>query len=90
MIAGTRPGQRWLDRLVHHGGTSVGIAVPNFWLGDGAAHASSPFGSTGSRRRAMSPLTESPVEWARHLILPALTLALAGRGRDRPPDEGVA
>ena len=32
--------------------------------------------SRSSRRAATSPLTENPVEWAQHLLLPWLTLAL--------------
>lgn len=57
-------------------GTSVGVAVPNFWLGLVLITFFSLrwgwFPSGG-----YVPFTEDPVEWAYHITLPAITLALA-------------
>ncbi len=70
-IAGMRPGT-WLDRLVTTL-TSAGVAMPHFWIAMLLLSVFSlqndwlPFGG-------YVPLTESPFEWFRHLILPALAL----------------
>ncbi len=67
---------RFVDRLLTIG-TSVGIAVPNFWLGLvlvtflGLRLEWFPSGGYVA-------LEESPGEWAHRLALPALTLAMAG------------
>jgi peptide/nickel transport system permease protein len=67
---------RFVDRLLTMG-TSVGIAVPNFWLGLvlvtflGLRLEWFPSGGYVA-------LEESPGEWAHRLALPALTLAMAG------------
>lgn len=64
-----------LDRTLTVG-TSVGVAVPNFWLGLVLITFLSlrwgwfPAGG-------YVPLTEDPVDWAYHVALPAVTLALA-------------
>lgn len=66
---------RFADRFLTVG-TSVGIAVPNFWLGlllvtfFGLRLDWFPSGG-------YVPLTDSPGEWAHRVALPALTLALA-------------
>jgi peptide/nickel transport system permease protein len=70
-IAGMRPGT-WVDRLVTTM-TSAGVAIPHFWIAMVLLSVFSlqtdwlPFGG-------YVPLTESPWEWFRHLILPALAL----------------
>jgi peptide/nickel transport system permease protein len=64
-----------LDRTLTVG-TSVGVAVPNFWLGLVLITFFSlrwgwfPAGG-------YVPLTEDPMDWAYHIALPAVTLALA-------------
>ncbi len=71
VIAGIRP-DTWIDRLVTTV-TSVGVAVPHFWIAMVLLALFSfrydwlPFGG-------YVPFTESPYEWFRHLILPALAL----------------
>ena len=56
-------------------GSQIGISVPDFWLGillillfTSALGLLPPSGYT--------PLTEDPVDWLRHVILPALTVGL--------------
>jgi peptide/nickel transport system permease protein len=67
---------RFLDRLVTVG-TSVGIAIPNFWLGlmlitfFALRLGWFPAGGYVS-------FTSDPLGWARSIALPAITLALAG------------
>jgi peptide/nickel transport system permease protein len=74
IIAGTRAGSL-PDRLVTVG-ASVGLAVPNFWLGLmlvlllAIRHAWFP--ATG-----YVPLSVSPLGWWSHIVLPAVTLGLA-------------
>lgn len=64
-----------LDRTLTVG-TSVGVAVPNFWLGLVLITFFSlrwgwfPAGG-------YVPLTDDPMDWAYHIALPAVTLALA-------------
>lgn len=74
-IAGSRRGGA-VDRLVS-AAAAAGVAVPNFWLGllllllfSVAVDWLPPTGYVG--------ITADPVEWARHLALPAFTLAAAG------------
>jgi len=65
-------------RAVDHAariGSQIGISVPDFWLGillillfTSTLHLLPPSGYV--------PLTEDPVEWLRHVILPALTVGL--------------
>jgi peptide/nickel transport system permease protein len=72
VIAGSRPGS-FVDRFLTVS-TSVGVAMPNFWLGLVIvlffALKLDWFPATG-----YVGITESPTEWARHIILPAVTLA---------------
>lgn len=74
VVAATHRG-RWLDRLLTVG-TSVGVAVPNFWLGlvlvTFLAMKLDLFPAGG-----YVGLTESPLQWLHHIALPAITLALA-------------
>lgn len=73
-IAGLRPGT-WVDRVATFG-ASLGVAVPYFWVGMvlvllfSIEHPILP--AVG-----YVPLTEDPVGWLSHLILPATALALA-------------
>jgi peptide/nickel transport system permease protein len=73
-VAGLRPGTR-IDR-VSTVGASVGVAVPYFWVGMilvllfSLQHPLLP--AVG-----YVPLTEDPVGWFTHLVLPATALALA-------------
>jgi peptide/nickel transport system permease protein len=74
MLAATRRGT-WLDRTLTVG-TSVGIAVPNFWLGllliTFLSMRLGWFPSGG-----YADFSANPLEWAHHMILPAITLAAA-------------
>lgn len=74
VVAATRRG-RWVDRLLTVG-TSIGVAVPNFWLGlvliTFLAMKLDLFPAGG-----YVGLTESPIRWLHHIALPAITLALA-------------
>ncbi len=66
----------WLDRIVM-GGVSVVLAMPAFWIGLVLLLAF-------ALRWHLLPatgyvaFTEDPVEWARHLFLPAIALGAAG------------
>lgn len=75
MAAGLRPGSV-VDRLVSFGAT-LGVAIPNFWLGLLLIMYFSIelgwFPAVG-----YTPITESPYEWFRGLVLPAATLGTAG------------
>lgn len=74
LVAGTRPG-RGLDRAVTLA-SSIGLALPNFWLGLLLvlllAIQNPWFPATG-----YVALTESPLAWWQHLVLPAFTLGLS-------------
>jgi peptide/nickel transport system permease protein len=74
IIAGTRPG-RIGDRLVTVG-SSIGLAVPNFWLGLMLilvlAIRAPWFPATG-----YVPLSEGLFDWWAHIALPAFTLGLS-------------
>ena len=73
-VAGLRPGT-WIDRVATTT-ASVGVAVPYFWVGMilvlllSIDHPVLP--AVG-----YVPLSEDPVEWLRHLVLPGTALALA-------------
>lgn len=74
IVAATHRG-RWLDRLATVG-TSVGVAMPNFWLGlllatTLALHLDL-LPATG-----YVPLDDDPLDWLAHLLLPGFTLGLA-------------
>jgi peptide/nickel transport system permease protein len=74
-LAGSRPGSR-LDRFVTLG-SAGGVAVPNFWLGLLLLLLfTSVF--TWLPATGYVGLATSPVEWLRHLALPAITLGAAG------------
>ena len=75
LVGGTRPGT-WSDRAATFG-SSVGIAVPDFWLAmvlvillAVKTHVLPAIGYTA--------FAKSPAQWARHLILPCVALGLAG------------
>jgi peptide/nickel transport system permease protein len=75
VLAGTRPGSI-LDRILTVG-SSVGIAVPDFWLAMVLVvlfavkfHLVPAIGYVG--------ITTSPIQWATHLYLPWIALGLAG------------
>lgn len=74
IVAALRQGS-WIDRLASLG-SSVGIALPSFWLGMMLVLL---FSITLGVLPATGyvPLTEDPGQWARHLILPAITLGVA-------------
>lgn len=75
ILAAARRG-RVLDRLLTFG-TSIGVALPNFWLGLLLVTYFSLklgwFPAGGFVR-----ISEDPAQWLRHIVLPAVTLALAG------------
>lgn len=74
IVAGTRPG-RLGDRVVTVG-SSIGLAVPNFWLGLMLvlllAIREPWFPATG-----YVPLSEGLFDWWAHIALPAFTLGLS-------------
>jgi peptide/nickel transport system permease protein len=74
-VAGSRPGSR-IDRFVTLG-SAGGVAIPNFWL---ALLLLLLFTSvlTWLPATGYVGLADNPVEWLRHLILPAVTLGAAG------------
>lgn len=75
LLAGSRPGGM-LDRITLLG-TSVGIALPNFWLGILLV----TFLGTGLQwfpTGGYVQFAEDPVRWAQHLALPVITLAAGG------------
>lgn len=74
MIAGLHPGS-WIDRLATVG-ASIGVALPYFWVGMILVLI---FAINNRILPATNyvPLTTSPIEWFRHLIIPALALAIA-------------
>jgi peptide/nickel transport system permease protein len=75
LIQGLRPGS-WLDRALL-ALVSVGLAAPAFWLATMLVYLLAvrwhwlPALSYAS-------FSDSPVEWARHIFMPALTLAVVG------------
>lgn len=82
VLAARRPGS-WTDRILS-GIAYVGLSVPTFLIGillsyllfyQLALHGIRIFPSSG-----YVPFTESPGEWARHLALPWLTIAIAEIG----------
>jgi peptide/nickel transport system permease protein len=72
---GLRPGS-WLDRVLL-ALVSVGLAVPAFWLATMLVFFLSV---QRGWLPAMGyvPFAESPVDWARHIAMPAFTLAVVG------------
>lgn len=75
LFAGMRPGSP-ADRAVTLA-TSIGLALPGFWLGILLANAFAVqfrwFPVVG-----YTPLGENPFEWARGLVLPCIALAIHG------------
>ena len=71
ILAGTRPGSLW-DRAITFG-SSAGVAMPDFWL---ATVLVVLFAVQRDWLPAIGyvGLTESPVEWARHLVMPWIAL----------------
>lgn len=72
---GLRPGS-WLDRALL-ALVSVGLAAPAFWLATMLVYL------LAVERRWLPafgyvPFGESPAEWARHIAMPAITLAVVG------------
>lgn len=74
LIAGLNPGTKF-DRLLTIG-SSMGVAIPSFWLG---LLLSVVFAVNNDWLPAIGyvPFTEDPVEWLKHIILPAFSLGLA-------------
>jgi peptide/nickel transport system permease protein len=72
---GLRPGS-WLDRVLL-ALVSVGLATPAFWLATMLVYL---FAVQRRWLPAMGyvPIGESPVDWARHIAMPAFTLAVVG------------
>ncbi|HEY8527908.1 MAG TPA: ABC transporter permease [Acidimicrobiales bacterium] len=75
VLQGTRPGSR-LDKLLL-GGVSLGLATPGFWL---ATMLIFLLAVQVNWLPAMGyvPIEEDPIEWARHMVMPAFTLAVVG------------
>lgn len=75
LAQGLRPGSK-LDRALL-AVVSVGLATPTFWL---ATMLIFWFSVERDWLPAMDyvSLTESPLDWARHMFMPALTLAVVG------------
>lgn len=75
IIAATRRGTIW-DRALTLT-SSVGVSIPNYFLGMLLLLA---FALNRNWLPAVGyvPFTEDPVEWLRHMILPAFTLSVAG------------
>jgi peptide/nickel transport system permease protein len=75
ILAGTRPGS-FVDRGATVG-TSTAIALPDFWL---AMILVVAFAVKLKILPAISyvPFTQSPFQWARHLLLPCVALGLGG------------
>lgn len=73
-VAGLHPG-RLMDRVVTFG-ASLGVAIPYFWVGMILVLI---FAIDNHWLPAVGyvPLTQNPVQWLRHLILPAVAMALA-------------
>lgn len=74
LIAGLRKGSA-LDRFLTIG-ASMGIAIPSFWMG---LLLSVIFAVKNKWLPAIgyTGITENPVEWLRHLLLPGLALGLS-------------
>lgn len=74
LLAGLRPGSGF-DRFLTIG-ASMGVAIPSFWLG---LLLSVIFAVNNRWLPAIGYVgfTEDPVDWLRHLLLPALSLGLA-------------
>lgn len=73
-IAGLRPGT-WIDRVATVS-ASVGVAVPYFWVGMVLVLLLA-INNPILPAVGYVPLTTDPVEWFRHLVIPAVALALA-------------
>lgn len=65
---------RWIDRSLLVG-VSLGLSTPNFWLAT-LLVASLAVNLQWLPSVGYVPFAESPVEWARHLVLPIVTLAV--------------
>lgn len=73
-VAGLRPGT-WIDRVATVS-ASVGVAVPYFWVGMMLVLVLA-LNNPVLPAVGYVPLTDDPVEWLKHLILPSTALALA-------------
>lgn len=82
VAAARRPGS-WLDRVIS-GVSYAGLAVPTFLTGILLSYflyfKLSTYGVRWFPSGGYVGLTEDPVEWARHLALPWLTIAIAEIG----------
>lgn len=74
LIAGLKPGTKF-DRIATIG-ASMGVAIPSFWMGLLLVVI---FAVNNDWLPAIgyTPFSEDPVEWLKHLILPAFSLGLA-------------
>jgi peptide/nickel transport system permease protein len=75
IAAGMRPGS-WIDRFATFG-SSFGIAMPDFWLAIILVILLAVNRSWLPAIRYVS-FSESPVEWAKHLLMPWIALGLGG------------
>jgi peptide/nickel transport system permease protein len=66
----------WLDRVATVG-SSLGIALPSFWLGLVFVLVFS-LGLGWLPATGYVPIEEDPAAWLSHILLPALTLGIAG------------
>lgn len=75
ILQGMRPGSL-LDKLLL-GGVSFGLAVPNFLLGTMFVYLLSVRNHV-LPASSYVPFSASPVEWAKHMLMPAFSIALVG------------
>src|SRR5262249_59849788 len=75
LIQGMRPGGR-LDKLLL-GAVSLGLAIPSFLLATVLVFVLAVQWKWLPALGYVS-ITDSPVEWARHMAMPAITLAVVG------------
>jgi peptide/nickel transport system permease protein len=75
IVQGMRPGSKTDKALL--GVVSLGLATPNFWL---ATMLVFLLAVQVNWLPAMGyvPIEQDPLEWARHIVLPALTLSFVG------------
>jgi len=75
IVQGMRPGSR-LDKLLL-GGVSLGLAAPNFLLGTLFVYVLSVRNHVLPAMSYVS-FAKSPMEWAKHMLMPAMSIALVG------------
>ena len=75
IVQGMRPGSK-LDKFLL-GGVSLGLAAPNFLLGTLFVYVLSVRNHILPAMSYVS-FAKSPTEWAKHMIMPAMSIALVG------------